>query len=203
MKRKYIYVAIMLLLAVVFIWVKCSSNNNSKPEPPKQEALHAGIHSAVFNQKVDVMIANYLRMKDAFVDADTLHAKDACKQMIAVLDSFPLEELKKDTSGIFAAADMQINDIKVNAQSLLTQSDITEMRQDFRMVSENLYPFLKTIHYEGKVLYWQNCPMAFGEDKEGNWLSNSAEILNPYQGRNHPVNNDKMLHCGEIKDSIK
>ena len=62
----------------------------------------------------------------------------------------------------------------------------TEMRQDFRMVSENLYPFLKTIGYEGPKLYWQNCPMAFGENKEGNWLSNTSEIINPYLGKNHP-----------------
>ncbi len=35
---------------------------------------------------------------------------------------------------------------------------ITEMRQDFSMVSENIYPFLKTIGYEGEKLYWQNDP---------------------------------------------
>ena len=71
------------------------------------------------------------------------------------------------------------------------------------MISENLYPFLKTIKYEGPKLYWQNCPMAFGEDKEANWISNTKEIINPYLGKNHPEYKSSMLHCGEIKDTIK
>ncbi len=77
------------------------------------------------------------------------------------------------------------------------------MREDFRMISENLYPFLKTIKYEGSSLYWQNCPMAFGEGKEANWISNTKEIINPYLGKNHPEFKSSMLHCGEIKDTIK
>ena len=97
----------------------------------------------------------------------------------------------------------QMGDVKANAESLLKQTDITEMRQDFRMVSESLYPLLKTIHYEGKTLYWQNCPMAFGEGKEGNWVSNTAEIINPYLGKHHPEFKGTMVHCGETKDSIK
>jgi hypothetical protein len=98
---------------------------------------------------------------------------------------------------------MQLSDIKANAESLLNQTVITEMRQDFRMVSENIYPLLKTIHYEGETLYWQNCPMAFGEDKGANWISNTEEIINPYLGKNHPEFKATMLHCGEVKDSIK
>jgi len=76
------------------------------------------------------------------------------------------------------------------------------MRHDFSMVSENLYPLLKTIHYEGPKLYWQNCPMAFGDDKPANWLSNTAEILNPYLGKKHPEYKSAMLHCGENMDSL-
>src|SRR5690606_11430439 len=99
------------------------------------------------------------------------------------------------------SAQQQVSDIKANASPILEETDITNMRRDFRMVSENMYPFLKTIGYEGEKLYWQNCPMAFGEE-EANWLSNSPEIINPYLGRNHPVYKSSMLRCGEVKDSI-
>ena len=71
------------------------------------------------------------------------------------------------------------------------------------MIGESIYPLLKTIHYDGNTLYWQNCPMAFGEDKGANWISNTAEIINPYLGKNHPEFKGTMLHCGEVKDSIK
>ena len=123
---------------------------------------------------------------------------------ISMLDSIKVDELKNDTSTITAAAKASIADIRSNAVSLMAQTDITEMRQDFRMVTEMMYPgFFKTINYEGPKLYLENCPMAFGEDKAANWISNSAEIVNPYLGKNHPEYKGSMLHCGEVKDTIK
>ena len=84
------------------------------------------------------------------------------------------------------------------------QTDITEMRKDFSMVTEMLYPsFLKSINYEGPKMYLQNCPMAFGEEKAANWISKTEEIMNPYLGKNHPEFKGAMLHCGSIKDTIK
>ncbi len=119
------------------------------------------------------------------------------------MDSIKIQELSQDTSGILQSATMLMGDIKNNSSALLNENDLTEMREDFRMISENLYPFLKTIKYEGSSLYWQNCPMAFGEGKEANWISNTKEIINPYLGKNHPEFKSSMLHCGEIKDTIK
>ena len=149
------------------------------------------------------MMTAYFDLKAAFVEADTLMAKDAAKKFLVIADSIKLDELKKDTSGILETANMQLSDIKANAESLLKQTTITEMRQDFRMVGESIYPLLKTIHYEGKTLYWQNCPMAFGEGKEANWISSTEEIINPYMGKKDPEFKAGMLHCGEVKDSIK
>jgi Protein of unknown function (DUF3347) len=137
-------------------------------------------------------------MKDAFVNSDSNLAKAACGKLILLSDSGRLSELKKDTEGIYESAISLIMDVKANADSLLKQTDLTGMKQDFSMIGENLYPFLKTIHYDGKTLYWQNCPMAFGEDKGANWISNTEAIINPYLGKEA-----KMLHCGEVKDSIK
>ncbi len=196
MKKVFLALLIVIVIAGIYwFFTKDNSQNNQK----KTEALHVGNHSDTFNTRLETALKFYFSMKDAFVNADTLSAKSSCKQMIVAFDSIPLSELKKDTTGIYTAASMQINDIQLNARSLITQPNITEMRQDFRMVSENIYPLLKTIHYSGKILYWQNCPMAFGENNEANWLSNTAEIINPYLGNKDP----KMLHCGETKDSIQ
>ena len=105
---------------------------------------------------------------------------------------------------IFEAASETIADLRRNAQSLLQQNNITEMRKDFSMVTEMLYPaFFKTINYEGEKLYLQHCPMAFDGDQGANWISNELEIVNPYLGKNHPKYKGTMLHCGEIKDTIK
>ena len=148
------------------------------------------------------MINAYMGMKNAFVDADLAGIKAKTSGFIAAVDSLNLNELHQTDSSLFIAAQQNISDIKANAQPILDENDLTEMRHDFSMVSENLYPLLKTIGYEGQKLYWQNCPMAFGDDKPANWLSNTSEILNPYLGKNHPEYKSAMLHCGENMDSI-
>ncbi|MDB5224116.1 MAG: hypothetical protein JWN83_2783 [Chitinophagaceae bacterium] len=199
--RKLLAILLVVLLAFGAWWIffKDKSHNGG----PKQQPLKVGKHSAEFNQSVGAVITAYLSLKEAFVNADTAKIKDQEKKLIAAIDSIKIDELKKDTTGIFQSAQLLIGDIKSNADAIVKETDITEMRQDFRMISENLFPLLKTIHYEGEKLYWQNCPMAFGEGKDASWISNTEEILNPYLGKNHPEYKGTMLHCGEIKDTIQ
>ena len=137
-------------------------------------------------------------MKNAFVDADTSAIKAKTGSFIIAADSLHLDELQEKDSSIFMAVQQNVSDIKANANPILEESDITEMRKDFSMVSENMYPFLKTVGYEGPKLYWQNDPNAFGEDKPANWLSNSSEITNPYAAKT----DSKSSHSGETMDSI-
>jgi Protein of unknown function (DUF3347) len=201
--KKLAAILFLALAAFGVYWFFIRSKSSSGDSGPKQEALKVGKHSTGFNDSVTNMLTAYFDMKAAFVEADTAAAKAACRKMLAVTDSFKLTDLKKDTSGIYESAFAQLGDIRSNAQSLLVQTVITEMRQDFRMVGENIYPFLKTIKYEGPKLYWQNCPMAFGDGKEANWISNTEKIINPYLGKNDPEWGAKMLNCGTIKDTIQ
>lgn len=200
MKRILILVFLVFAayLSYVFIFKKKSGDSG-----PKQQPLALKKHSEAFSKSITDAMNAYFEMKAAFVDADTARAKEECKKFISLIDSIKLDELKKDTASIYETAAANFNDVKMNAASLLTQTDITEMRQDFRMISEMLYPAFKVINYEGPKMYWQNCPMAFGDEKEGNWISNSEEIINPYLGKNHPEFKATMLHCGSIKDTIK
>jgi hypothetical protein len=189
----------VILFGIYWMFFKKSSHESG----PKQEPLKVGVHSTEFNKSIIAAVFGYTDLKDAFVDADTLKIKARTKKFSLMLDSIKMDELKKDTTGIFQSAQLQVSDMKANVNALLMESDLTEMRKAFRDVSENLYPFLTTIHYEGPKLFWQNCPMAFGEGKEASWISSTKEILNPYLGKNHPEFKGTMLHCGEIKDSIK
>ena len=181
---------------VVFFEERCTCHH------PKQEAIKIYRHSNEFNKRISDAINNYLNMKNAFVDGDTVAIKTRTARFISSTDSLNLNELLQKDSSLYMAAMQNISDIRANAEPILKENDLTEMRHDFSMVSENLYPLLKTIGYEGQKLYWQNCPMAFGDDKPANWLSNTSEILNPYLGKNHPEYKSAMLHCGENMDSI-
>jgi hypothetical protein len=194
----------LLLLAAVFaVYWFVFRKKEDRPKAPKEQAIAVKKHSDAFNNAIDNVMNSYFAIKDAFVDADTARAKAATRSFIVSLDSIPVAELEKDDVLISNTAKTNIQDLKLNANSLLEQTDITIMRQDFRTISDMLYPsFFGVINYEGKSLYLQNCPMAFGDDKDANWISNSAEIVNPYLGKNHPKYKGTMLHCGEVKDSI-
>lgn len=199
--KKILLALVILLIAFGVYWFFIKEKTTGS-DYVKTAPMVVRTHSEAFNNSLDSLLSAYFKMKDAFVNADTTLAKAACNQMIALSDTGKLSELKNDDPGIYESALMQLSDVKANGESLLKQTDLTEMRQDFRMIGESIYPLLKTIHYDGKTLYWQNCPMAFGEDKGANWISNTEEIINPYLGKNHPEFKGTMLHCGEIKDSL-
>ena len=190
---------IIVILAVWFLFFKTDAVTTTSNET---ESVATAKHSDQFNQEIANTMNTYMSMKNAFIDGDTALIKSETSKFINSIDSLHLNELQKNDSSIFMAIQQNISDIKANANPILQEKDLTEMRHDFSMISENLYPFLKTVGYEGQKLYWQNCPMAFGEDKPANWLSSTSEILNPYLGKNHPEYKSAMLHCGENMDSL-
>jgi hypothetical protein len=202
MKKLLLFVLVLILGVAGYYWYAFShaGGGNSGPKTPP---IVLKQHSDSFNLSVANTLNAYFDMQSAFVEADSAKAKEYCKKMLVLLDSIRLKELKKDTSGIYMTDSLTLENIRSNAKSLLLQTDITEMRKDFSMVNENLYPFLKAINYKGPDMYWQKCPMAFGEDKPANWLSKTIEINNPYLGKFHPEYKGSMLHCGEILDTIK
>lgn len=198
-----LFPVLAILFAAVAVYFLFFNKKENKPDEPKQAPIALKKHSDTFNKTTDSMVNAYMNMKDAFVNADTAAVKTAARNFVAVLERLPIEELKNDTATIFETVRSNVDDIKSNATSLLQQTNISEMRKDFSMVTEMMYPsFFKAINYEGTKLYVANCPMAFGDDVAANWISNSAEIVNPYLGKNHPTYKGTMLHCGEVKDSI-
>jgi len=200
MKRVLAIVFLLIILfAAWFLFFKTDKTGNTATT---KETTAVKTHTDQFDQKINHLMASYIEMKNAFVDGDTVAIKIRTARFISSTDSLNLNELLQKDSSLYMAAMQNISDIRANAEPILKENDLTEMRHDFSMVSENLYPLLKTIGYEGQKLYWQNCPMAFGDDKPANWLSNTSEILNPYLGKNHPEYKSAMLHCGENMDSI-
>lgn len=202
MKKVFLGILIVILAVAGYVWYKFSTAGGGD-HGPKQQPIVLKKHSDTFNIAVAKAMDAYFDISAAFVDADTSRVKASTRKFIQLLDTIPMDELKKDSANIYPVAIGTFESIKANAQSILIMTDIQEMRKDFSMVSENLYPFFKVINYEGEKLYWQNCPMAFGDDKEANWVSKTKEVINPYLGKNHPEYKGTMLHCGMVKDTIQ
>lgn len=193
MKKKFAIAVVILLVVAAIWWWKSPSGEVA--EAPKQAAIHLSDHSALFNQKVDSLLQTYFSVNMAFIKADTTAIKVAVSAFINQANGLPLDELKSDSSVVAATVQQFLSDVQSNASSILMQTDINEMRQNFRMVNESMYPLIKSIGYHGPRLYWITCADAFGEGNTANWLSNSRDIQNPYLTKS-PV-------CGEIVDSTK
>lgn len=201
-KLLFFLVVVVIAAGVYWLFFKPAGNNTSTVATQEDAPIVSKKHSQTFNDRVSAAVNSYLLMKDAFVNADSVAAKAEAVNFKGLVSEIPLAELNSDQSQIADAARQQVSDIQANVEPIEKGETLAEMRRDFFMVSENLYPFLKTIGYEGEKLYWENCPMAFGEGEEANWLSNSPEISNPYLGNKHPVYKSAMVNCGEVKDSI-
>lgn len=198
--KRIIFILVLLLTAVALYFFVFKKEDG--PQAPKQQPIAVKAHSTGFDKNVDSVLDAYGAVRDAFVEGDSLTAKLKAGEMAALLGRLNLEELKKDTTGIYETAATFINDIKTNAESIGRSQTITDMRHDFRDMSNNLYPFIRTVHYKGKTLYWQNCGMPFDDNSTANWISAEAKITNPYLGKNHPKYRASMLECGETQDSI-
>lgn len=192
--KKLFLILLFIVAAFAVYWF--FFKGESRPGGLKQQPLAVSRHSEVFNSGIDSLLQFYFAVKDAFAAEDSVAAKQAGVSLVAYTNRLNMDELKKDTTGIFESAAMFVTDIRTNTESMTQSATINDMRQDFKAISDNLYPLLRTVHYEGKKLFWQYCPMAFGEGRGANWISNTEAIVNPYLGKNH-------ADCGEIQDTIK
>lgn len=200
--KKVFLLLIVLVAAFATYWFGFRKTDKG-PEAPPPAPIALKKHSELFNKSVDSIVSEYLIIKNAFVEADSAAVKTATKNFLALLNRFPIDELKKDTATIIETVKGNVMDIKSNAESILNQTDITEMRHDFSMVTEMMYPsFFTAINYEGQKLFVQKCPMAFGDDMAANWISDSRSIVNPYLGKTHPKYKATMLDCGDVVDSV-
>ena len=201
MKRFLILLVLLIIaLGMYFFYGKKESE---KKVDTSEKPIKQSVHSPNFNKRIENAVDHYLAMKDAFVNADTAAVKMHASDFVQALDSINADEMKSDSGAVVETAKASIADIQSNIVSLLKQTDITEMRKDFSMATQIMYPaFFQSINYEGKKLYLQHCPMAFNDTEGADWLSYSDEIMNPYLGKKHPKYKAGMLHCGEIKDSV-
>lgn len=200
---KRILLILVVIAAVIagfwFYFHKGAGSGSGGSDKP--EAVHVMKHSKEFNDQVDKAIAAYMSLKDIFVETDSAKAKELAAGFDTAMGNIQMNALDQDSSFVKTAAVQSVAEIRKFAAQISTRTDIESMRRDFKDISDNMYPFLKTVGYEGQKLYWENCPMAFG-DEAANWLSFSEKISNPYLGKHHPVYKGGMVNCGEVVDSI-
>lgn len=193
MKRTILIAAVVLVAAFVIYKFAGSSKKDTPEEKPKP--LSMGANTEPFNQSFATLLNAYYGVKDALVASDTLKANKAALELAHASDSLKLSEIKGDTTGVIQeTAKTYTGTITGSANALAGEKDIEAKRKEFEMLSDAIWTLSRTVQYSGEKVYYQHCPMAF-DNKGASWLSNVAEIKNPYFG-------EKMLTCGSLQDSI-
>lgn len=185
----------------LFFARKASDENN--PPAPKQQALAASKNSVAFNESFDQLLNGYFSLKEALADYDSSAANVAARKVSEYADSLKLSEIKGDSTGdIRKTASDFTGTIAGSAKGLIGEADLVKKKREFSMISEALYNLVRTVRYDRQKLYHQHCPMAFNDEEEAWWISNSNKIDNPYLGRKHPKYKATMTGCGDITDSL-
>lgn len=198
---KKILLPLLLIAAAVIVWFMFFHKTKSTVVDEKLQPVTVSKHSDTFNKSLESLMGAYYAMTEGFVNWDTVAVAKAAGELKEALDSLKLSELQKDTV-IYESAMGSWDNMKNELAGLTEDPTIEKKRESFNMVSQNLYDFLRIIRYDAGKVYFQECPMAFGDDKPGNWLSKTAEVRNPYLGTKDPKYKDGMLNCGGPKDTI-
>lgn len=199
------FLAFLLLLLGLFryFFVGNGGGGGSHNSSPPPVSLPVSKHSDAFNQSMGDIMNAYYKMTEGFVNWDTTIINTSGNELRISLDSLDLDELKKDTTGIYESAIDPLANAKTELASILADPSLVEKRGSLNILSDNLRTLLIAVKYDRAKAYWQECPMAFGEDRPGNWLSKTIDVRNPYLGTKDPQYGDGMLHCGGPKDTIK
>ncbi|ANI89274.1 hypothetical protein A9P82_08210 [Arachidicoccus ginsenosidimutans] len=193
-----IVLAVVVCFAAYLFYAHRKDNNNAEKAKP----LTISKNSDAFNNSVQSTLDEYYKMHDALVGWDSAAAIDSLGDSLATLaGNIQFNELKADTL-LVRTAQNYASAVVAECNAMKNDAAISEQRKSFYTISENLFDLLRTVQYDKGTVYHVLCPMAFGEDNEGYWLSATREVINPYYGNKDPKHGAAMLHCGSVEDSI-
>lgn len=199
--RKALLLVVVLAAALAITYLLLHKSSSSGARQKRDAPLAVSANSTAFNRSFAAMMDDYYKLSDAFVEWDTAGIRTRSNKLSVTIDSLKLNQLKADTAIVqtaFNLAQSMTGDIK----GLNTEPSIEQKRREFNMITDELYSLIRTVRYNGEVIYHMRCPMAFTDSSEAYWLSPNDQVINPYLGKKHPKYKNKMLDCGEVSDSI-
>ena len=133
------------------------------------------------------LLTSYYGIKDALINGDPTAALSAA-EFFKTLGSMDTDSMSETVVNTFKATR---DKLAFDAKRLLESKDLSSQRGNFAVLSVNFYKLAKVIRLTNVPIYYFYCPM-----KDSYWLSNAAEVKNPYFGK-------QMLSCGTVKETIQ
>ncbi|MEP6845901.1 MAG: DUF3347 domain-containing protein [Panacibacter sp.] len=212
---KQIVIAIFLVTAVVF--TACNNGGTNQAAEKKDtmnsdqmaamdksnDASAASVSAPVIKASfanvsadvathINVVTSHYFHVKHALVNNDAAEAKNGATMMLQVISQFDHSLLPADQK---ASYDAHINAVKEHADAIVKSADIDAERMHFAELSAHMFEVIKAFG-AGKKIYYDHCPMALN-NKGANWLSENAEIQNPY------FKSTEMNACAKVEQVIE
>ncbi|MGJ1431177.1 DUF3347 domain-containing protein [Sphingobacterium spiritivorum] len=159
----------------------CNSTTKSADTAATQQKAATEVKENAVGIKDDalnVVYQQYLLLSEALINSDMAAAKEA---------GLALELAAKAVSNSSQLVKL--------ASTITAVSDIEKQRAVFSELSNELMNRIKETGLKEGEIYLDYCPMAL-DDTGAVWLSNQKNIRNPYFG-------DKMMECGEVKETLK
>ncbi len=181
--KQLVKVAVLPVLALVFL-AACSDvhTNSAAAKEEDQVAVTesipppAGIQ--LKNDKLNALYQQYTQLTAALIKGDVKEARFAGNA---------IEAGAREVDGG--------ERLGVSAAKITATADIEEQRAAFSILSNDLITLVKKSGVHTGQLYVDFCPMAMN-DEGARWLSADKAIQNPYFG-------EKMMTCGEVKETIQ
>lgn len=185
MKVTWAVLAIIILAA-------CGSNG-AKHVEPKDTAEHTA-HDNINMQESNATAADAkVQLKDDKLNAVYEHYVHLTTALIN--EDLPQAKIAGNAIEVGAAEIPGGKDVAAAAARITSSNDIEAQRTAYASLSNDFINMAKKSGLNSGELYVDFCPMALN-DKGAHWLSTDKEIKNPYFGQ-------KMLTCGEVKETIR
>ncbi len=184
----------LFILIISIILIACSNSAQKVNDRATQvTSLRTRTNSIAFNKSFKPFLNTYFQLKDNFIAENDLLIDSSGKKLMNAIDSVKLQEINDDST-VKYTAQTYMEGIKAELIGLLGERQRDAKLKSFQMISEQLYNLIRTVQFDGEVIYYLYCPTAFKNDG-ASWISNLSVIINPYLS-------SSKLDCGELRDSI-
>ena len=140
------------------------------------------------SKSVSTVLNTYYKLKNELVAGNSSAASTAAadfKSAVAAVNS------STASAAEVKAFEPVKQKLQTDAAAIAGANDIDKQRELFATLSTTMISLAKSISLSDKEIYVDYCPM-----KKASWLSAEKAIKNPYYG-------NKMLTCGNVKETIK
>jgi hypothetical protein len=151
-------------------------------------AVFISTSASAQSKSVSAVLNAYYKLKNELVAGNSSTTATAAVELKSAIEAVNNSTASAAEVKAFESVKQKM---QADATSIAAANDISKQRELFSSLSNNMISVAKATTLSDKEIYIDYCPM-----KKASWLSDEKAIKNPYYG-------NKMLTCGNVKETIK